>query len=124
MSDISEVIDRLTENNTYATDICLLLYLNDNYPSLYYLDYLDIKGVELENLPNCLVDKDDINYLTQTIRFLRSGFLGKDEIKQNLNSKNPVPFIDRLIKKGEDWDYVYEDYAWKFRQALRKNKSR
>lgn len=124
MSDISEVIDRLTENNTYATDICLLLYLSDNYTSLYYLDYLDIKGKELENLPNCLVDKDDINYLTQTIRFLRSGFLGKDEIKQNLNSKNPVPFIDRLLKKGEDWDHVYEDYAWKFRQALRKNKSR
>ena len=124
MADISEVLERLTENNTYATDICLLLYLNENYTSLYYLDYLDIKGQELEQLQKCLKDPNDINYLTQTIRFLRSGFLGKDEIKENLNSKNPVPFIDRLLKVGEDWDYVYEGYAAKFRQALRKNKSR
>jgi hypothetical protein len=124
MKDITEVLENLTENNTYATDICLLLYMTDNYTSLYYLDYLNIKGKELENLPNCLLDKDDINHLTQTIRFLRSGFLGMDEIKENLNSKTPIPFITRLLKPGDDWDYVYEDYAGTFRSNLKKNKSR
>lgn len=123
MKTISEVLERLTHNNEYATDVCLLLYLNDEYTSLYYLDYLNITGKELENLPKCCKE-DDIKYLTQTIRFLRSGFLGNDEIKENLNSKNPVLFIDRLLQPGDDWDYVYEDYAGKFREALRKNKSR
>lgn len=121
MDDICEVLERLTENNTYATDICLLLYLNENYTSLYYLDYLKIYGKELENLKNCLIDPNDINHLTQTIRFLRSGFLGIDEIKANLNSTTPIPFITRLLKVGEDWDNVYEDYAGTFRQNLKKN---
>ena len=40
MDDISDVLERLTHNHTYATDICLLLYLEEKYTSLYYLDYL------------------------------------------------------------------------------------
>ena len=70
MDDIGDVLERLTHNNTYATDICLLLYLEEKYTSLYYLDYLNITGKELENLPKCCKD-DSIDYLTQTIRFKR-----------------------------------------------------
>ena len=123
MKDISEVLEKLTHNNTYATDICLLLYLNEEYTSLYYLDYLDITGKELENLSKCCKD-ESIDYLTQTIRFLRSGFLGKDEIKENLNSKNPVLFIDRLLIPGENWEYAYENFAGDFRMKLSRNKGR
>jgi hypothetical protein len=123
MDDISDVLERLTHNNTYATDICLLLYLEEKYTSLYYLDYLNITGKELENLPKCCKD-DSIDYLTQTIRFLRSGFLSKDEIMENLNSKNPVLFIDRLLIPGEDWEHAYENFAGNFRCRLSKNKGR
>ncbi len=123
MDDISDVLERLTHNNTYATDICLLLYLEEKYTSLYYLDYLNITGKELENLPKCCKD-DSIDYLTQTIRFLRSGFLSKDEIMENLNSKNPVLFIDRLLITGEDWEHAYENFAGNFRCRLSKNKGR
>lgn len=114
------IIDKLTESNTYATDVCLLLYMSDCYTSLHYLDYLDIKGKELENLPNACID-DSLDCLTQTIRFLRSGFLGKDEIKENLNSANPVPFITRLLVVGEDWENAYEEYAYYFRKAMKQN---
>lgn len=118
---MDELIERLTENGKYANEICLLLLVNDNYTSLHYLDYLGITGKELENLEKCC-DDSSIDYLTQTIRFLRSGFLGKDEIKANLNSPNPVYFIDRLLRKGEDWDYAYEHYASTFRSKMNTNK--
>ena len=123
MNDIQDVITRLTHDNTYATDICLLLYLNENYTSLYYLDYLDITGKELENLPKCCKD-DSIDYLTQTIRFLRSGFLTKEEIKANLNSKNPIPFVNRLLIIGENWELAYENFAGDFRYNFSKSKGR
>lgn len=122
MNNIDEIISRLTHNGQYATDICLLLYMSEKYTSLYYLDYLNITGKELETLKEkCLVE-DSLDHLTQTIRFLRSEFLNNKEIKDNLNSKNPIPFIDRLLEKGENWELAYENYAINFRCNIRKNK--
>ena len=123
MSDIFDVINKITIDNEYATDICLLLYLNENYSSLHYLDYLNITGRDLEILVEKCCVEPTIVYITQTIRFLRSGFLSNDEIKENLHSKNPITFIDRLMNKGEDWDHVYENYAARFR-SLKNNKAR
>ena len=123
MSDIMDVIDKLTENNQYATDTCLLLYLSDNYTTLHYLDYLDITGKDLETLvEDCCIDQS-LDCITQTVRFLRSGFLGNDEIKSNLHSKNPITFIYRLLNEGENWEMAYEDYAGRFR-SLNKPKTR
>lgn len=124
MKDIMDVINRLTHDGEYANEVCLLLYMSEKYTSLYYLDYLDITGKELETLKDkCLVE-DTLNYLTQTIRFLRSGYLGNEEIKENLNSQNPVPFIDRLLKEGENWEMAYENFAGDFRFKLSQSKKR
>jgi len=115
MNDVEDIINRLTHDGKYANEICLLLYMSERYSSLYYLDYLNITGKELETLKEkCLVE-DTLDYLTQTIRFLRSGFLDNKEIKENLNSKNPIPFIDRLLEEGENWETAYENYAGDFR---------
>lgn len=121
MKDVIEIIDDLTCKNQYATEICLLLYLSEKYSSLYYLDYLGIKGEDLETLVNKCCLEYSIDYITQTIRFLRSGFLGMDEIMANLNSKNPIPFIDRLLHEEEDYEIAYENYAGKFRSAFNAN---
>lgn len=118
---VEEIIDRLTHNGQYANEVCLLLYLSEKYQSLYFLDYLNITGKELERLVDNCCDSSSIDYLTQTIRFLRSGFLSRDEIMSNINSPNPIYFITRLMNKNEDWDYVYEEYASDFRTAFRNN---
>lgn len=115
MKDVMDVINRLTHEGEYASDICLLLYMSEKYTSLYYLDYLNITGKELETLKEKCLIEDNLDYLTQTIRFLRSGYLGNDEIKSNLNSKNPIPFINRLLEEGENWELAYENYAGDFR---------
>lgn len=120
---MKKVIDRLTENGQHANEICLLLYLNNNYDTLHYLDFLDITGKSLETLFYKCCFEQKKQCLVETVRYLRSGFLDKETIHKNLNSDHPVYFIDRLLKVGEDWDYVYEDYTAKFHANLR-NKSR
>lgn len=124
MNDIQDVLNRLTHNGEYANEVCLLLYLSEKYTSLYYLDYLNITGKELETLKEKCLIEDTLDCLTQTIRFLRSGFLDKKEIKDNLNSQNPIPFIDRLLTVGENWESAYEEYAGNFRYHLNNNKKR
>lgn len=124
MDEICQVIDRLTHNGEYANDVCLLLLLNEKYTSLHYLDYLNITGKDLEILKEKCLKEDTLDYLTQTIRFLRSGFLGNEEIKQNLHSENPIPFIDRLLIIGEDYERAYEIFTSKFFSKLSKTNKR
>ena len=122
---MDDLINRLTHNGEYANDVCLLLYISENYSSLYYLDYLNITGKELEILNEKCLTKNSLDYLTQTIRFLRSGFLGIDEIKDNLTSKNPIPFINRLLVDGENYELAYENFAGDFRYNMsRRNRSK
>jgi len=91
---------------------------------LYYLDYLNITGKDLETLAQKCLPEYTLDYLVKTIRFLRSGFLGNDEIKDNLHSPNPIPFIKEKPINSNDWDYIYEDYAGTFRENISKNKRR
>ena len=121
MDSIEDIIENLTNNGEYGASLCLLLYMTNNTKSLYYLDYLNIKGKELESLDN-LCKEESIDFIVQTIRFLRSGFLGKDEIKQNLNNKTPIQFIPRLLMKSENWENAYEDFAFEFRKQLQNTK--
>ena len=120
---MEDLINRLTNDGEYGSSICLLLYLTNNYTSLHYLDYLDIRGKELDALDQ-LCEEQSLQYVIQTIRFMRSGFLGIDEIKENLKQKKPIPFIPRLLINGEDWENAYENFAFDFRRQVRNNKGR
>ena len=124
MENFEEISEKLTHNGEYAVDVVLLLYLSEAYSSLHYLDYLDITGKDLETLAHKCLPEYNLDYLVKTIRFLRSGFLGMDEIIDNLHSLNPVPFIKEKPINSNDWDYIYEDYAGTFRENLKKNKGR
>lgn len=124
MDRFHEVIDKLTHNGEYATDVCLYLYLNEYYTSLYYLEYLNITGKELETLAQKCLQDSSFDYLAPTIRFLRSGFLSEDEIHDNLKSSNPVNFIDSSTPSYNDWEITYENYAGNFRENVSKNKGR
>ena len=119
---MDDIINKLTHDGEYATDVCLLLVLEDANESLHYLDYLNITGKELETLAHDCLPIFDIDHLRQTIRFLRSGFLSMDDVRKNLNSPKPVHFINRLIKVGEDWERVYEEYSYHFYKNLNNNK--
>ena len=119
-----ELIAKLTEDGEYANDICLLLSLDDDKHYFYYLDYLEIRGKDLETFSYKCIPNLDIDYLKQTIRFLCSGFLGKDEIKENLRSNEPVYFIDKLMEVGDYIEREYEGYAYRFRCKLNNNKKR
>ena len=44
--------------------------------------------------------------------------------KDNLNSPNPVCFIDKTPLSTRDWEITYEDYAGNFRQNINNNKGR
>ena len=79
---MEDLINRLTNDGEYGSSTCLLLFLTENFTSLHYLDYLEIRGKELEALEK-IFEKQSLQYVIQTIRFMRSGFLGKDEIKEN-----------------------------------------
>ena len=112
---MDELINRLTDNGQYANDICLYLVIENDDQTLHYLDYLGIRGKDLETLANKCVPS--LDYLKETVRFLRSGFLGKDEITNNLKSSTPKCFITRFIRHNEDWDHAYEEFAGNFRQS-------
>ena len=96
---MDDIVIKLTDNFEYGTDIILLLTLNDDTTSIHYLDYLNISGKQLDNLKNCLVEFS-FPHIKETIRFLRSGFISVNDIHNNLNSKNPVCFITRLLRLG------------------------
>lgn len=121
---IEEIINDLTINGQYANDICLILLINQRYETLNYLHSLNIKGKDLEILTNNCCFEDSLECFTQTVRYLRSGFLDKKTIFSNLRSSNPIPFIHRLLKSNEDWDLVYEDYTFQFMKNFNQNKTR
>lgn len=117
-----EIIIKLSDDGKYASDVCLMLYMDEEKQYLFYLDYLEIRCKDLETLAYKCIPSLDIDYLKQTIRFLCSGFLGKDEIEANLKSDNPVYFIDKLMKKGDYIEREYEGYSYRFRQKLNNKK--
>ena len=115
-TDIDTIMEELADNNDDAYAVCLFLYMNEDYYALRNLHYLDIKGKDLDTfVSKCCNDGESIDFINQSVRFLLSGFLGKDEIEANLKSDNPIPFIPRLLIKGEDWDHAYENFAGDFR---------
>ena len=110
---MDDLINKLTNNFQYGNDLILFLIANDDMSSIHYLDYLNIKGKELDNFTKCLPEFS-LQYIKETIRFLRSGFVSSNDIHANLNSKTPICFITRLLKIGENWEYAYEDFAGNF----------
>ena len=120
---MDDVINRLTNNLQYGTDLILFLTINDDTTSINYLDYLYITGKELDNFKNCLPEFS-LQYIKETIRFLRSGFIGCADIHQNLNSSNPICFIPRLLIIGENFERAYEDFAGEFYTKFKRFKSR
>ena len=119
---IDDIIDRLTHNNKYASDICLLLYFSKSASTIHSLDKLDITGKNLETLVYKCLPEVTLDSINQTVRYLSSGFLSKDDIHYNLNSSEPVVFIDRLIQQGEDYENLYEHYSASFNTRLKNNK--
>lgn len=113
--DIHEIIEELVDNNDDAYGVCLFLYMNEDYYALNNLHYLDIKGDDLVTFFYKCCPIHELNFIDQSVRFLLSGFLGQQEIKDNLKSENPQQFIPRLLIKGEDWDFAYENFAGDFR---------
>ena len=120
---MDEIINRLTDNYQYGTDIILLLTLDNDVTSIHYLNYLNIIGKRLDNLKNSLKEFD-LQYLKQTIRFLRSGFPDIKDIYDNLDRDEPIYFIPRLLKVGEDWEMAYENFTSEFNRKFTSNKSR
>lgn len=122
-----DVIDKICDGNDDAYGVCLLLYLNDRHSSIYYLDYLNIHGQDIVDLVNKCCKEYDCDYISETIRYLRSGFLGQDTIINNIRSDSPINFIPRLLDVHEDWDHAYEDFTSEFLYELskqNKNKGR
>ena len=113
--DIETIIEELADNNEDAYAVCLFLYVYDDLDALRHLHHLGIKGEDLVTFIYECCPNQSLDYINQSIRFLLSGFLGKDEIENNLKSQNPVPFIPRLLVKGENWEHAYENFAGDFR---------
>lgn len=113
--DIDTIMEELADNNEDAYGVCLFLYMYDDNYALQNLHHLGIKGEDLFTFVYECCPNQNIDFINQSIRFLLSGFLGKDEIEANLKSKNPIPFIPRLLVKGENWEHAYENFAGDFR---------
>lgn len=124
MKSSEEIINELTHNGKYATDVCLLFYMNEETHYLYYLRRLNITGKKLENLAYKCVPDMDLDYLKQTIRYLSSGFLRDSEIQENLESDNPIPFITKLLNIGDYIERVYESYTFDFLNKFNSKKKR
>lgn len=120
---MEDLILKLTDNYQYATDLILLLEMENDTTSMHYLNYLDIKGKMLDNLRNCMPEVS-YEYLWQTIRFLRSNFVIQKDIHANLNSPNPICFITRLLEEGESWENAYENFAGDFYSHFPSNNSK
>lgn len=119
---MDELVNELTENGTYANVICLLIILENKERYLNQLKHLGITGKKIETLVYKCCNEFSIDYIGQTLFYLRSGFLDNKTIHDNLESDNPIPFLDKLLRDGEDWDYAFERCTGTFYQNLKNNK--
>ena len=115
--EIDKIMNELADGDVDAEGICLFFYVNHDFNSLKDLYELGIKGEELNTFIEFGCPSDVLEYIHQTIDFLKSGNLSNEEIFNNLRKKKPIPFTPHvLIKSQEDKEKVYKDFADEFRK--------
>lgn len=98
---MDEIINRLTENGNYASDICLIFVVNGDDMYLEYLDKIDIRGKRLEIFAHKCCNECDPDYIKDTLLCISFGLFDLDIINKNIDSSNPLPFIDELHKPSD-----------------------
>ena len=88
------------------------------------LDYFDIIGDRIYKLFHYCCN-DDLNILDETMMLFRFGAFSQDEIINNLETDEPIPFIDSSINY-EDVDNdkisMYKNYIFKTRESYYRRK--
>ena len=105
----------------------LLLELGDfdSEPYIEILEWLDITGKRLdtffEKCCHC-----DIDYVRETLCYLQFEYISKKDILANLDSSNPIPFINRLPESNFEYlnDHLYAEYTSVFNNLFNQRKGR
>ena len=122
---MEELVNKLTENGKYANEICLMCLVDNNEYMLKYFEKYDIIGRKLEIFAKDCCNEYDTNIMREVLLCMDWELFDVKLVHQNLESSNPIPFIEEYMIPGEGWIKRYQRYRDTFKNNMQKrNKSR
>ncbi len=92
-----EMILAMSENNLETVSILTKMIDNSRFIiNIYLLDYLEISGSQICTLYNCCCGRDNSTF-SRTLMMLNSNVFSKEEVKENFEKDEPIPFIDEDV---------------------------
>lgn len=120
---MKEKVKILTSNGKYAEEICSSFLVNND---LLYLDYLldfGITGKKLETFAYKCCHNGDIEFMKETIICMSIDLFKQDLVHKNLESENPIPFIEKLQEKNEGYIATFTRYYKTFIDNMNKQQN-
>jgi len=90
----SEILYEMSEGNPGAID-CMIRLLKHDEEAIFYIMFLDnmeIYGSKIYMIWNDCCNRDMTKFV-ETLQYLESGAVTKEEIHNNLNRVRAIPFI-------------------------------
>ncbi len=118
-----EMIINLSGNLKKSYELLESISFLDKYNMiLRELDYFDIIGDRIYKL--YLLSNENVYDLDETLMLFRFGAFSKEEILENIESDNPVPFIEsNIIYEQIQNKFNMNDYIFKIRESFFKRKN-
>lgn len=116
-----DLVDKLTEGGKYANEICLLLLVSENSYMLEYFDKYEISGRKLEIFANDCCNDCDVYMMREVLLCLDWDLFDIKLVHKNLESSNPIPFIDKLMIPNEGIIQRYKRYRDTFNKNMQQN---
>lgn len=117
---MKEKIDILTENGKYAEEICLLFLANNDDLYLEYLLDYNIVGKKLETFAYKCCHDCNIDFMKETVLCISLDLFKLDLVHKNLESENPIPFIEKLRGSNEGYVATFTRYYRTFMNNMDK----
>lgn len=124
MITLKNIIDELTENGKYANEICLQFLIENKDSYLEYLQKCNITGKKLETFAYKCCHDANIYYMMETLMCISMDIFDLKLVHQNLESNNPIPFIQQLQGDNEGYIACYKRYHDTFLNNMNNKKSR
>jgi len=121
---LKEIVEKLTENGKYANEICLQLLLENKDRCFEYLEKYNITGKKLETFAYKCCHDSNTDFIMETIMCISMDIFDLKLVHKNLESDNPIPFIEQLQGNNEGYIACYKRYHSTFLNNMKNNKSR
>lgn len=120
---MEEKINVLTDNGKYAEDICLLFLANNDSLYLDFLLEYGIIGEKLETFAYKCCHNGDIDFMKETLLCISMDLFKLQLVHQNLESENPIPFIEKLQENDEGYIATFTRYYKTFMDNMERKQN-